>query len=468
MKSFKHNNKTARIAFIIVFVFLAQYALKADDAKADEIVSSTAVSSTVSDLGSSIDSISNNLSPLDIASTSSVVTATTTATTTATSTIKTPPVKATSSYMLIGKASWYAYKGGMFAASPEFPKGSLIKVISVANPTKQIVVTINDYGPDRKVHPDRVIDLDKVAFAKLAPLGAGVISVRVEPVMIVTSSARVISVSAATDNSIFNSPLKVYQTNNKLALTSAAGIVLNAKTGKVIWQKNPNAQLPIASLTKIVAAKVFMDTNPNLNKVVTYRKADEEKNYEWADKGSIARLKVSEGEKLTVRDLLYSSLLGSANNAVESMVRVSGLTRTQFIARMNSYVKKIGATQTHFDEPTGLAPTNVSSVRDYAIISRKALTDGHIAKVTSVQKYTFRTVNTKRLHTIKNTNKLVLAGSLKITGSKTGYLDEAKYCLMTRSKSSRGEVIAVTFGTPDKWSSFDETKKLINYGFSKL
>lgn len=81
----------------------------------------------------------------------------------------------------IGGASWYGYKGCDCAASPDYPKGTELLVTNVANPSKSVVVRVNDFGPDRSVHPDRVIDLDKVAFQKLAPLGAGVIQVRVNP-----------------------------------------------------------------------------------------------------------------------------------------------------------------------------------------------------------------------------------------------------------------------------------------------
>lgn len=88
----------------------------------------------------------------------------------------------TPEYMEEGVASWYAYKGCLCAASPDFPKGSQVRVTRVDDPERSVVVTINDYGPDRSIFPERVIDLDKVAFEALASLRAGVINVRVEPV----------------------------------------------------------------------------------------------------------------------------------------------------------------------------------------------------------------------------------------------------------------------------------------------
>ncbi|MEI6511164.1 MAG: septal ring lytic transglycosylase RlpA family protein [Candidatus Uhrbacteria bacterium] len=79
----------------------------------------------------------------------------------------------------VGSASWYGYKGCDCAASPDYPKGTYLVVSRVDDPTRTVTVKVNDYGPDRTVFPDRVIDLDKVAFKKIASLGAGVINVRV-------------------------------------------------------------------------------------------------------------------------------------------------------------------------------------------------------------------------------------------------------------------------------------------------
>ncbi len=96
----------------------------------------------------------------------------------------TPAIVTKGTYMQLGKANkgqgtWYSYMGGMFAASTSLPKGSYAKVTNLAS-GKSIVVQINDYGPQGK---GRIIDLDKVAFAKIAPLGAGIIGVKVEPIL---------------------------------------------------------------------------------------------------------------------------------------------------------------------------------------------------------------------------------------------------------------------------------------------
>lgn len=510
--------------------------------------------------------------------------------------------------IMSGKASWYVYKGGLFAASPDFSAGTKLKVTNINNPKKNLVVTVNDYGPNRVTHPERVVDLDKVAFAALAPLGAGVIDVAIEPMSAVTDnfiaslpkpavaapkmsvvaqqsgsqedlswamvlgnatpfdsssgmlwqnrktggiywvsrdgkapltdkaflisifkSKKIVLKSAAelsklktlapvkfpegtllkgknktavyliyknqrrafatgevleklgydfkrvlevSDNSLTRydegPAINTRQLLGEIALTSRSAVVLNAESGKVLYAKNASEQLPLASLSKMIAMKVFLASKPNLNDVVAYKVEDENFNYQYADKTVLARLKVSDGETMTIRDLLYSAILGSANNAVECLVRVSGIDRADFIARMNKYVQEIGANQTRFVEPTGLSPQNVSSAYDYALITRAVLEDKNLEKVSQAKSYSFTTINLKKPHRIKNSNGLFFTSKLHITGSKTGYLDEAQYCLMTRAKDRDGhQIIAVTLGTPSRAKSFEETTDLINFGFKK-
>ena len=83
--------------------------------------------------------------------------------------------------MRLGTATWYRHKHCLCAASPDFPAGTKLLVRSVSDPSKSVVVKVNDYGPDRKLFPTRVIDLDSVAFKKLAPLSSGKLQVTVDP-----------------------------------------------------------------------------------------------------------------------------------------------------------------------------------------------------------------------------------------------------------------------------------------------
>ncbi|MFA5109091.1 MAG: RlpA-like double-psi beta-barrel domain-containing protein [Patescibacteria group bacterium] len=353
--------------------------------------------------------------------------------------------------LAVGTASWYKFKNGLFAASPDFVKGTVLRVHNLDN-GKFVDVTVNDFGPERGKYPERVVDLDYVAFKKIASAGAGLVSVKIEPLKVVIPELK-----KATP-----------QVNSELNLTASSAVIMLEKTGQVIWGKNEETVSPLASLTKLVAAKVFLDTKPTLNKVVSYKYQDEKYNYEYCKSWESARLKVTEGETLTIENLIYSALVGSANNAVETLVRVSGLERGKFIAKMNEAVKSWGAVDTKFVEPTGLSPNNVSSPLDYAIIIKEVFNNPLLQKITSTVKYTFKTVNTKKTHTLTNTNQLLKSGKYQIVGSKTGYLNEAGYCLMTRVKTPQGNLIAINFGSQNKESSFLDNEQLIRFGLKKL
>ncbi|MBU4375753.1 serine hydrolase [Patescibacteria group bacterium] len=354
-----------------------------------------------------------------------------------------------------GKASWYAYKGGNFTASPDFPKGSRLRVYNLENNTF-VDVEVNDYGPDRGLHPDRAVDLDKVAFSRLAPAWQGTIAVKVEPLYIASASGKVLGIGG----------------QGALPKPSAAAksaVIMSEGSGEILFEKNATSTLPIASLTKLAAIKTFLDTRPSLDRVVAYNVQDEEYNYEYCAKWESARLKVRDGDTMTIEDLLYASLVGSANNAIETLVRVSGLPRDEFIKKMNEFALKYGAVSTNFIEPTGLSARNVSSAMDYAVITKEIFTHPIIQKASTMAEYKFSTINTKENHTIRNTNQLISTNNFNITGSKTGYLEEAGYCLMTRAKNGNGEqVIAVILGADTREQSFSETEELLKYGLRKF
>jgi D-alanyl-D-alanine carboxypeptidase len=359
--------------------------------------------------------------------------------------------------LTVGQASWYKYKGGNFAASPDFPKGSRVRVYNTAN-NKFVDVEINDYGPERNLHPTRVVDLDKKAFSKIASARDGIINVKVEPLEIKPRSGKILDIPKEGAKNLLN-------------LTVRAATVVNGNNDEIIWSSNATSSLPIASLTKLVAIKVFLDTKPTLSEIITYRLKDEEYNYQYAKKWELARLKLEEGETLTIEDLIYSSLVGSANNTVETLVRASEIKRDVFIAKMNETVKNWGCSSTFFVEPTGLSPENLSSAQDYVIITKEALKHPIIQKATQSPEYKFFSVKggKKTQHRLINTNKIILSNGFKITGSKTGYLEEAGYCLMTRVEAAGGkQIIVVTLGAPSRDASFSETEELIEYGLRKI
>jgi rare lipoprotein A len=340
-----------------------------------------------------------------------------------------------------GTASWYKYKGCNCAASPDFPKDTLLKVTNIDN-EKSVVVKINDFGPDRNLHPDRVIDLDLTAFKKIGSKSDGIVNIRLEPL------DYFIPVS-------FDTP----KNSSLIEVKSKAAILVDGLSGQVLWSKNQDLVLPIASLTKLMTAHVFLQTNTPLDKVVTYQKEDETEG---------AKVYLQPGDQLTLKDVFYSMLIGSANNMTKLLVRSSGLTEAEFVARMNERAKEWGMTNTYFIEPTGLDPGNVSTAEDLAVLSQKVLSCLEMLWATAAKGYAFTTINTKKEHKFKNTNPLTYQSDLAITGSKTGYLEEAGYCLMTRAKDRAGqEVIAIVLNSPDSATRVNEVEELIHWGFEQ-
>ena len=420
---------------------------------------------------------------------------------------------ASSTSSVIGRASWYNFRPGLFAASNVYSPGQKVRVYHDAS-GKYVDVVINDYGPDPKIYPDRVIDLQKEAFAQLAPLGAGVITVRLEPlpkgedlsivsqpvsslaVAITSTSPKVLSNQTGRDLSKEQAALaqftklygrlpkdsvdwqiikdiayyqKLPKTNNNFKAVNisnqeaAAAIVLDGDNGQVLWERNATQVLPIASLTKLVAVKTFLDVKPDLDKVVTYSQEDEKEIGKYCTPSEAAMVNLRDGDQVKVRDLVYSALIGSANNAVESLVRLSGLTRDEFINKMNANAKKWGATSTKFVEPTGLSPDNVSTAKDYALILKNISQDATIKKISTTASYQFSTINTKQSHTIKNTNKLLREGNFSLETSKTGYLTEAGHCLAmaAQQQDTKQHFIVVTLGSPTWSKSYEVASRLL-------
>lgn len=248
-------------------------------------------------------------------------------------------------------------------------------------------------------------------------------------------------------------------------LTADSAIVVDAKTGKVLFEKNGEKILPIASLTKLMTALVFLEHNPGWNKVITYTKSDDDV-LQYANKHSMAYLKVKIGDQLTVEDLFYSGLVGSANNSIYALIRSTGLSRDEFVNLMNEKAKSLGLTNTFFVEPSGLSIKNVSTAEELAKIATLAWQNDDIRLATSYRWWSFNLVNNGKFHKVRSINKLLTKNlSFKLRGTKTGFLDEAGYCLVAKAQNwtKNKEVIALVLND-SKPKYFNNTADLLKFG----
>lgn len=238
-------------------------------------------------------------------------------------------------------------------------------------------------------------------------------------------------------------------------LSSNAGLMFDRSSGTVLWQKEANVVMPIASLTKLMTAIVVLEQGPNWEQPHVMRRDEN-------DRGG-AKLHVAEGDSVRQIDLFYASLVGSANNATLALARSTGLSDEAFVAEMNRKAKALGLTHTRFVDPTGLDPLNVSNARELAILARAAFRLPEIADATTRLNHELRSVARDEYHHLQTTNELLKAGDLSLTGSKTGYLDEAGYCLISQVELGSRELIVVLLGAKSHLQRFQETRELLGW-----
>jgi D-alanyl-D-alanine carboxypeptidase len=241
-------------------------------------------------------------------------------------------------------------------------------------------------------------------------------------------------------------------------------LVADAKTGKVLYSKDPKQVRSIASLTKLMTALVFVENNPGWQEEVTISSADYRE-------GGIVYLVA--GEVVSVRDLFYASLVASSNEATVALVRSTGLSEEEFIGLMNKKAKQLGMLETTFSDMTGLSVYNRSTAADVVVMSRAAFNNSDITKAVSASQYSLQIINKSISRSIKSTNKILhqefgVGDDTYVVGAgKTGYLDAAGYCLSSRIVDDKGrKVYAVVLGSSTTFGRFVDTKSLAYWVFN--
>ncbi len=239
-------------------------------------------------------------------------------------------------------------------------------------------------------------------------------------------------------------------------LKSESALVMDMASGKILFEKNGFQQRSIASLTKLMTAMVFLDNQPEWERVIEIKDDD---------RLNGGRVVFIPGEKVRLKDLFEATLIGSLNNGAIALAQASDKSMDEFVRQMNIKAKELGMQQTHFVEPSGIDAENYSTAMDVAILLRSALQYDLIRQALSRTDYTVRSVD-GRVHRIKNTNKL-LGSYLDIMGGKTGYIEEAGFCLanLVRSQRVSAGIIVVILGAPTKEDRFQENKFLSQWVF---
>ncbi len=259
-------------------------------------------------------------------------------------------------------------------------------------------------------------------------------------------------------------PLKVFGLDDNLISNAKSGILIEANSGKIIYKKNINEEIPIASMTKMVSQIIILENiekgNIKWNQMITVSR-------NAADMGG-SQIYISEGDKISVEDLMKGISMASGNDATVQMAEVIAGSEEAFVKLMNKKVKQLGLKHTHFKNSTGLDEDgHYSSAGDMAVIARELVVNHpEILKFSSKYEDYLRE-NTKNKFWLVNTNKLIRFYD-GADGLKTGHTDKAKYCLAATAKRGGLRLIGVVLGEESSKIRNSEAMSLLDYGFNTI
>jgi D-alanyl-D-alanine endopeptidase (penicillin-binding protein 7) len=238
---------------------------------------------------------------------------------------------------------------------------------------------------------------------------------------------------------------------SQVALRSSSALVLDQSSGEVIYGKNTQAVVPIASITKLMTAMVVLDAQLDADEPIAVTAED----VDWL-RGSTSRLKV--GTVLTRDQLLRLALMASENRAAAALSRAYPGGRPAFVAAMNEKAHNLGLEGTYFSDPTGLSSANVSTAEDLATLVAGAHTYPKIREYSTLRGLDMQVG--KRIIAFHNTNRLVANPGWDIGLSKTGYISEAGRCLVMQVQLAGRAVIIVLLDSWGKYSRLADASRL--------
>jgi|GEM_PF-380205 len=345
---------------------------------------------------------------------------------------------------VVAKTSTKTSKSKTVAVVSKKDKTSKSKKSVVKSDAKKISKTKEQRLAERK-------ERSRERFAKVSRTGqiAKVAKYTAKPVVVASvaaSSAAVIASQSTTPAIEQNKSIA-----NTLNLESKAALVINSATGEVLYGKNTDQPVPIASITKLMTVMVVLDAKLPLDEAITITEEDIDRL-----KNTSSRIRV--GSVLSRAELMLLALMSSENRAAHALARTYTGGESAAIAAMNRKAHALGMTQTRFEDGTGLSSHNVASPKDlvamvktannYPLIRRFSTTGGHaVAIKDSIQQF-------------NNTNMLVKNPDWEIGVSKTGYINEAGKCLVMQAKIKSTPVVIVLMDSWGKYTRIGDAQRV--------
>ncbi|MDM4767429.1 D-alanyl-D-alanine endopeptidase [Pelomonas sp. SE-A7] len=243
----------------------------------------------------------------------------------------------------------------------------------------------------------------------------------------------------------------LHSVDDPLDLKSSVALVLDQDTNEVLFSKNPEAVLPIASITKLMTALVVVEAGLPLDEKLTISDADKD-----TEKGTGSRLAV--GTSLPRGELLHLALMASENRAAHALGRHYPGGEEAFVAAMNAKAKSLGMDDTHYVEPTGLSSRNQSSAKDLAALVKVAHEVPLLREYSTSKNYSV-TVGRRQL-AFQSTNGLVRSRDWDIGLQKTGFINEAGKCLVMQAQLAGRKLIMVFLDSTGKYARIGDAERI--------
>lgn len=254
----------------------------------------------------------------------------------------------------------------------------------------------------------------------------------------------------------------------ELDVQAPSAVLMEAETGKVIYEKGADEQRRPASITKIMTLILIFDALKS-GKISL---SDEVVTSAYAKSMGGSQVFLEEGEVQTVETLIKCIVVASGNDASVAMAEYIAGSEQEFVKMMNERAAGLGMTGTHFEDCCGLtdSETHVTTARDIALMSRELINqypEIHQYSTIWMENITHVTKQGTKEFGLANTNKLLkMAVNFQVTGLKTGSTSLAKYCLSATAEKDGVRLIAAIMAAPDYKARFNDAVKLLNYGFA--
>lgn len=239
----------------------------------------------------------------------------------------------------------------------------------------------------------------------------------------------------------------------------SGGVVVDSKSGAILFSYNADKEMPIASITKLATALVFLDHKLDWSKIYEIKKTD------IVEGGKIY---LSVGEKATLKDLFYLSLVASDNTATQVLANSTGIGNAAFIEEMKLKMESLRLTHTKFFDPVGLSQYNISTAVEVSKLLKAALEHEEIKKALATKKYEFVTAEGVK-KAVFSTDVLLNSApekGIKIMGGKTGYTDSANNCFAGKFSNENGnEIFSIVLGASTRLSRFTQAQNLAEWAY---